>query len=51
MGEPFLQFYDDFNICVDYEVPKSNGQVEHVNVIILQGLKLRIFDKLKKFVG
>jgi IS30 family transposase len=36
--EPFLQFHDDFNIRVDWAVvahPKSNGQVEWVNDLIL----------------
>ena len=29
--------------------PKINGQVERANGMILQGLKPRIFDRLKKF--
>ena len=52
--EPFLQFHDDFNIRVDWAVvahPKSNGQVEWVNGLILQGLKPQYFDRLEKFVG
>jgi hypothetical protein len=28
--------------------PKTNGQVEHANGMVLQGLKPRIFDKLNK---
>jgi hypothetical protein len=28
--------------------PKTNGQVERANGIVLQGLKSRIFDKLNK---
>jgi hypothetical protein len=31
--------------------PWTNGQVERANDLILQGLKARIFDRLKKFVG
>ena len=29
--------------------PQTNGQVEHANGMILQGLKPRIFNKLNKF--
>jgi hypothetical protein len=29
--------------------PKTNGQDERVNGMILQGLKLRIFKRLDKF--
>jgi hypothetical protein len=29
--------------------PQSNGQVEHSNGMILQGLKPRIFDRLKPY--
>jgi hypothetical protein len=29
--------------------PRTNGQVEHVNGIVLQGIKPRIFNKLNKF--
>jgi hypothetical protein len=29
--------------------PKTNGQVERANYMILQGLKPRIFKRLKKF--
>jgi hypothetical protein len=28
-----------------------NGQVEHANGMVLQGIKLRIFNKLNKFGG
>jgi hypothetical protein len=34
MGEPFLQFCDDFNIHVDWAAvahPSTNGQVERAN--------------------
>jgi transposase InsO family protein len=31
--------------------PQSNGQVEHSNGMILQGLKPRIFDSLKAYAG
>jgi hypothetical protein len=31
--------------------PRTNGQVERVNDMILQGIKPRIFNKLNKFGG
>jgi hypothetical protein len=31
--------------------PQSNSQVEHLNGMILQGLKPRIFDRLKPYAG
>jgi hypothetical protein len=30
--------------------PQSNGQVEHYNGMIIQGLKPRIFDRLKPYM-
>jgi transposase InsO family protein len=51
-GKKFLNFCDDNNIRGDWSVvahPKTNGQVERVNGMILQGLKPRIFMRLKKF--
>lgn len=47
-----LEFYDNYHIRVDWPAvahPQTNGQVEHANGIILQGLKPRIFNKLNKF--
>jgi hypothetical protein len=47
-----LEFYDDYHIRVDWSVvvhPKTNGQVERANGMILQGLKPRIFNQLNKF--
>jgi hypothetical protein len=29
--------------------PQTNGQVEHANGLIFQGLKLRIFNRLNNF--
>jgi hypothetical protein len=46
-----LEFYDDHHIRVLWSVvahPKINGQVEHANGMVLQGLKTRIFNKLNK---
>nr|CAB3471350.1 unnamed protein product [Digitaria exilis] len=51
-GKKFLKFCDDFHIRVDWSVvahPQTNGQVERANGMILQGLKPRIHNKLKKF--
>jgi transposase InsO family protein len=50
-GRKFLEFCDKFHICVDWAAvahPQTNSQVERANSMILQGLKPRIFDKLKK---
>jgi transposase InsO family protein len=50
-GRKFLEFCDKFHIRVDWAVvahPQTNGQVERANGMILQGLKLRIFDRLNK---
>jgi transposase InsO family protein len=51
-GKKFLNFYDDNHIHVDWSAvahPKTNGQVERANDMILQGLKPRIFKRLNKF--
>jgi transposase InsO family protein len=50
-GRKFLEFCDKFHIRADWAAvahPQTNGQVEHANGIILQGLKPRIFDQLNK---
>jgi transposase InsO family protein len=50
-GRKFLEFCDKFHIRVDWAAvahPQTNGQVEHANGMILQGLKPRIFDRLNK---
>jgi transposase InsO family protein len=47
----FLEFCDDHHIRVLWLAvahPKTNGQVEHANGMVLQGLKPRIFNKLNK---
>jgi transposase InsO family protein len=52
-SKKFLSFYDDHHIHVDWAAvahPQTNGQVERANGMILQGLKLRIFNRLNKFV-
>jgi hypothetical protein len=50
-GRKFLEFCDNYHIFMDWEAvahPQTNGQVEHANCMILQGLKPRIFDRLGK---
>jgi hypothetical protein len=50
-SKKFLDFYDNHHIRVLWSAvahPKTNGQVEHANGMVLQGLKPRIFDKLNK---
>jgi hypothetical protein len=50
----FKDFYANRSIKINDASmlhPQSNGQVEHSNGMILQGLKPRIFYKLKPYVG
>ena len=47
----FLDFCDRYGIRIDWASvghPCTNGQVEQANGLVLQGLKPRIFDRLKK---
>jgi transposase InsO family protein len=51
-GNKFLNFCDDNHIRVDWSAvahPKTNGQVEGANSMILQGLKPRIFKRSTSF--
>jgi transposase InsO family protein len=50
----FRDFCDDVGTKVNYASvshPQSNGQVERSNGMILQGLKPRIFNRLKPYAG
>ena len=53
-GKKFLRFYDEYHIHVDWATvahPRTNGLVESVNDMVLQGRKPRIFNWLNKFSG
>jgi transposase InsO family protein len=50
----FKDFCADSCIKINYASvshPRSNGQVERLNGMILEGLKPRIFDRLKPYAG
>jgi len=52
IGKKFLDFCDRHHIRVNWSAvahPRTNGQVERANGMILQGLKPRIYNRLKKF--
>jgi transposase InsO family protein len=52
IGKKFLNFCDDNHIRVGWSAvahPKTNGQVQRANSMILQGLKPRIFKRLDQF--
>jgi transposase InsO family protein len=51
IDKKILNFCDNHHICLFWSAvahPKTNGQVERANGMVLQGLKPRIFDKLNK---
>jgi transposase InsO family protein len=51
-SKKFLDFCDNHHIHVLWSAvahPKTNGQVEHANGMVLQGLKPKFFDKLNKY--
>ena len=50
----FLDFCDGYGIrvdCASVGHPRTNGQIERANDMVLQGLKPCIFDRLKNYVG
>ena len=53
-GKKFLDFCDGYVIRIDWAFvrhPRTNGQVERANGMVLQGLKPCIFNRLKKYAG
>ena len=51
-GRKFIQFYDKQHIQIYWVAvahPRTNGQVDCANGMLLQGLKPRIFNRLNKF--
>ena len=51
-GRKFIRFYDEQHIRINWAAvthPRTNGQVERANGMLLQGLKPRIFNRLNKF--
>ena len=51
-GKKFLDFSDGYGIRIDWALvghPCTNGQVEHANGMVLQGLKPRIICRLNKY--
>ena len=53
-GKKFQDFSNGYGIRIDWASvghPRTNGQVERANGMVLQGLKTRIFDRLNKHAG
>nr|ABA97230.1 retrotransposon protein, putative, Ty3-gypsy subclass [Oryza sativa Japonica Group] len=53
-GGAFKDFCEDFGIKIFYASvahPMNNGQVERANGMILQGIKARVFDRLRPYAG
>jgi transposase InsO family protein len=50
-GKKFTSFCDEFGTQVSWSAvahPRTNGQVERANGMVLQGLKPRVFDQFAK---
>ena len=53
-GSEFKDWCEELGIKICYASvahPQSNGQVERANGMVLQGIKTRVFDRLKPYVG
>ena len=53
-GSEFQDWCEELSIKICYTYvahPQSNGQVERANGMVLQGIKSRVFDRLKPYVG
>ena len=53
-GSEFKDWCEEIGIKICYASvahPQSNGQVERANDIVLQGIKSRVFDRLKPYAG
>jgi hypothetical protein len=53
-GGVFQDFCEDFGIKICYASaahPMSNGKVERANGMVLQGIKARVFDRLRPYAG
>nr|AAV31299.1 putative polyprotein [Oryza sativa Japonica Group]AAV32107.1 putative polyprotein [Oryza sativa Japonica Group] len=53
-GGVFKDFCEDFGIKICYASvahPMSNGQVERANGMVLQGIKARVFDRLRPYAS
>src|SRR5437016_1043576 len=53
-GSKFKDWCEELGIKMCYASvahPQSNGQVERANGMVLQGIKTRVFDRLKPYAG
>lgn len=53
-GTDFKEWCEELGIKICYASvahSQSNGQVERANGMVLQGIKARIFDRLKAYAG
>src|SRR5438105_4547303 len=54
IGAEFKDWCEELGIKICYAFvahPQSNGQVERANGMVLQGVKTRVFDRLKPYAG
>ena len=52
IGKKFQDFCDRYGIMIDWALvghPRTNGEVERANGMVLQVLKPHIFDRLNKY--